>query len=1045
MYLKTMKMDRLRTVLALAVAVVVTVAMVLGADSASANFGIEGFDQQITAGPAGGVFTQAGGHPYEIITEIELNHHEQTLFGTKIQMPDADARDIVTKLPPGLFGNPTGIEQCTIEQLSGANEPLHTSHYAECPIASQVGYIELHIPLAELFGRPAAVAQLYNIVPAFDQPAAFGFDVAGQSIILTGNVRNGGDFGINVISPKIPDALPITGIKVVFWGVPGDPRHDFQRCQYSLAHEEGETGPPRCGSATEEHPLAGPSKDPEAPRAFLTLPVSCTAIGSGVQTTLQTDAWSAPGVFAEQSMFSHEPPGYPLAPSEWGAQIGTTGCPIVPFKPAVDIEPSTQQADTPAGLNIDFSLPQEGLLAPEGIATSDVRKTVVTLPAGVSVSPSAADGLGACTLAQIGLGSGETPSCPDSAKMGTVEIDTPLLSEPLHGAIYLAKQNENPFHSLIALYLVAEGHGVVLKLAGQVNLDPVTGQLQSTFDNSPELPFNDLKIDFKGGPRAPLVTPHECGTYTSTATMTPWSGNAPATVSSSFEITSGPGGKPCPSPRQFAPGFTMGTTSIQAGGFSPLTMTMSRPDGDEQLGGVSLKTPPGLLGTLSTVALCGEPRAAQGTCGPESQIGTVVAAAGAGANPFYVNGGKVFITQSYHGAPFGLSVVVPAVAGPFDLGTVVVRGTIAVDPHTAALTITTDPLPTILDGIPLDIRVVNVNIDRPGFVFNSTNCEPQAITGTLSGGLGDTESVGAHYQVTNCASLGFKPVFKVATNGHTSRANGASLHVSLLYPKAPFGTQANIAKVHIELPKALPSRLSTLNHACLDSVFNQNPASCPSQSRVGFAKAVTPVLPVPLEGPAYFVSHGGQKFPELIVVLQGYGVTVDLQGETFISKAGITSSTFKTVPDVPVGSFELTLPEGPFSALAANTDLCTANLVMPNTFDAQNGAQIKQNTPIEVQGCQYSLRIVHRAVKRRTLTVKVSVPAAGRLVASGKGVSKAAKTAKGRSTLTLTLEEGHAGKLRTKVQLRFTPSGAAGKQRGKQAKILRKSLTVTFG
>jgi hypothetical protein len=319
-----------------------------------------------------------------------------------------------------------------------------------------------------------------------------------------------------------------------------------------------------------------------------------------------------------------------------------------------------------------------------------------------------------------------------------------------------------------------------------------------------------------------------------------------------------------------------------------------------------------------------------------------------------------------------------------------------------------------------------------------------AIGSTLNSDLGRSATVSSPFQDADCANLAFKPGFEVSTSGKTSRTTGASLSVKLTYPAGALGKDANIAKVKVDLPKQLPSRLTTLQKACVDRVFNANPAACPPASIVGHAKAVTPILPVPIEGPAYFVSHGGAKFPELIVVLQGYGVTIDLHGETFISKAGITSSTFSSVPDQPVTSFELTLPQGHDSALAANGDLCTSSLAMPTVFTAQNGMVIHQSTPIEVQGCPYALQIVHRTVRKRTLTLEVSVPVAGRIVASGNGVSHAAKTTKSHSTLTLTLKERHTGKLRTNIALRFTPTGATGKQRAKNTKILRKSITVTF-
>jgi hypothetical protein len=597
------------------------------------------------------------------------------------------------------------------------------------------------------------------------------------------------------------------------------------------------------------------------------------------------------------------------------------------------------------------------------------------------LNPSAADGLPACSLAQIGLQNDQAPACPDASKVATVKIKTPLLPDALEGAAYLGAQSANPFGSLVALYVFAEDAkaGVRAKATGEVLEDPVTGRLTAHFEHDPlfegapvadqflpQLAFEDVELHFFGGDRAPLGTPATCGSYTTTGTFTPWSGNETAEASSTFNINTGPNGSPCHNPLPFNPSLTAGTTSIQAGGFSPFTTTFSRDDGNQDLQAITLHMPPGISGLLSSVKLCGEAQANAGTCGPDSEIGETIVSVGLGGDPFSVRGGKVFVTEGYGGAPYGLSIVNPAKAGPFDLGKVVVRAKIEVDPITAQLTITTDQtgpykIPHILDGIPLQIKHVNVTINRPGFTFNPTNCNPMSITGTLSSVQGATAALSVPLQVTNCAILGFKPGFKVSTNGKTSRANGASLHVKLTYPKAPFGSQANIAKVKVDLPKQLPSRLSTLQKACPDSTFNQNPAGCPAESRVGQANATTPLLPVPLAGPAYFVSHGGAKFPELVIVLSGYGTTVQLHAETFISKAGITSSTFRTVPDVPVGTFELTLPQGKYSALAAPSNLCKATLKMPTAFTAQNGATIKQSTPISVTGCA---KKAHKAGKR---------------------------------------------------------------------------------
>jgi hypothetical protein len=937
--------------------------------AAAAQFGIGAFDQQFTGSTPGSGFYQAGGHPYSITTGIQLNRYvDPAYFGAA--RPSEDAKDVMVSLPPGLFGNPVSLPQCTATQLTPGHGAGAEAYQPECPIGSEIGIIQLTIsvPGAET-GYKVAVP-LFNMIPPVNQPAAFAFNYAGEAIYLTGNVRNGGDFGIDVGSSNIPVTLPLLGIETTFWGVPADPSHDFQRCQpQALDYEvEGHAPQPACpvDPVRVRNSRELPTPDPERPTAFLTLPTSCPPTGVGLDTVVRADSWLHPGVFSERTLVSHLPPDYPADPSEWGAPIGTTGCELVPFNPSISVQPTNLQADTPSGLNVEISLPQEGLLNPLGIVTADVKKAVVTLPDGESVSPSAADGLGSCSLEQIGLTTGRPATCPDSSKLGTVEVDTPLMNDPLKGSIYLGKPECDPCGltddqagRLVKLYIVVEGHGVILKLQGKVEMDPVTGRITTTFDNNPQLPFDHLKLSFKAGPRSPLVNPPFCGSYATRAQFTPWSGNPPVNVSSSFDVTSGPDGGPCPAmPQRFAPGFAAGTTSNQAGGFSPFSLTFTRDDGEQQLGGVSLKMPLGVLGTLTGIPLCGEPMAAEGTCPATSEIGTVIAAAGAGANPFYVTGGKIFLTAGYKGAPFGLSIVVPAVAGPFNLGIVVVRASISVDPKTAQLTISSDPLPTILDGIPLDLRTVNVSVSRSGFIFNPTNCNPMILSGTLTGGEGGTEEVSNGFQVTNCGALEFKPKFAVSTSGKTSRANGASLDAKLFYPRN-LG-QANIARVKVALPKQLPSRLTTLQKACTEQTFDANPAACPSASRIGTATATTPVLPVPLSGPVYFVSHGGEAFPDLVVVLQGYGVTVDLVGTTFISKAGITSTTFKTVPDVPVGTFELKLPQGRYSALAANGNLCKSKLVMPTAFVAQDGAEIHRSTPIVVSGCPK-----HKARKAR--------------------------------------------------------------------------------
>ncbi|HEY3865877.1 MAG TPA: hypothetical protein VGL54_07320 [Solirubrobacteraceae bacterium] len=992
------------------------------------SFGVEQYEM-VPENEGGTPDTQAGSHPFQLTTTIALNETADR------KSPPALVKDLHFNLPPGLVGNPTPLPQCSELQFTttvGLEKTL-------CPVDTQIGTVAVTIYEPHNFQQPFTLpAPLFNLAPLKGEPARFAFNVLGVPVILDTSVRTGSDYGVTVSVDNISQTAAFLSSRVTFWGDPGDPRHDQSR--------EGCVG---LGQAESEERCPGGA----FPQSFLTMPTSCTG---PLSTTVQADSWLEPDNLLAPFSYTFK--------DALGQPFGMAGCNRLHFDPSIGVAPDGQAASTPTGLTVGLHVPQLETLAPEGLAQADVKDTTVALPAGVQLSPAAADGLSSCSNAEIGFtgvsasGTDEftsgAPSCPEASKVATVKIDTPLLPDPLEGAVYLAApQNfagplENPFGSLVALYLVAEDPtaGVVVKLPGKVTPDPVTGQLVSTFEDTPQLPFEELELHFFGSARAPLSTPALCGAYTTTASIAPWSGNDPALPFSSFDITSGPNGGPCPgSSLPFAPSLASDTTNIQAGAFTPLTTTLSREDGQQNIQSVQLHYPAGLSGLLSGVKLCGEAQANAGTCGAESLIGETIVSVGLGGDPFTVTGGRVYITEGYEGAPFGLSIVNPAKAGPFDLQEgrpVVVRAKIEVDPHTAALTITTDntgahKIPTIIEGIPLQIKHVNVLINRPGFTFNPTNCAKMAITGQIDSAEGASSPVGVPFQVTNCASLAFAPKFAVSTSGKTSRAAGASLTAKLSYPSAPQGTQANITRVKVDLPKQLPSRLTTLQKACTNAQFEANPAGCPSASKIGYATVTTPLLPVPLTGPAIFVSHGGEAFPTLTMVLQGYGVTVDLVGSTFISKAGITSTTFKTVPDTPFNTFTLTLPEGKYSALAANVpekdhgDLCGQKLEMPTEFVGQNGAQIKQSTPITAEGCSTSLFFTH-AIKKKALTLHVYAPAAGKITASGKGLTERTKTAKGREELTLILKQKNAGKLKTTVKVAFTPS--AGKDRKKQSK-----------
>ncbi len=931
-----------------------------------ASYGVENYELQPEE-EGGAMDRQAGSHPFQLTSTLTFNSRAVPVFEAGQTLPEVQplelTKDLRFDLPAGLIGNPQAQPKCS---LSAFINPASNPEFP-CPDATVIGVAtpiitnvrgRTKVPLAQT--RP-----LYNIEPAVGEPARFGFDTAVGPIVLDTSVRTGSDYGVVVTVPSILDDVGFIGSQVTFWGVPGDSRHDTSRGSCLDNH----AGLPDGSEITRwEASCSEQAKQ----RPFLSMPTACS--GVPLVTSVSGDPWSAPGQFATPKAFTFA--------NNAGEPFNETGCNQLGFEPSISVAPDTQNASTPSGLTVDLHVNQEGALNPTGLAESSVKDVTVALPEGVSVNPAGADGLQACGESQVGFtgvdGTGTDlftstlprPFCADASKIGTAKITLPILPNPLEGAIYLAEQNSNPFGSLIAMYIVVEDpvSGLLIKLAGDVTLSP-TGRLVAVVRNSPQGPLEDAELHFFGGSRAPLGTPALCGPYTTAASIAPWSGNPPAQISSHFQITAGPNGGPCASPLPFAPSLTAGSSNLQAGAFTPFALTMSREDGNQNLDAIQLKMPPGLSGTLASVKLCPEAQANAGTCGPESLIGHTTVSVGLGGDPYTVTGGEVFITGPYEGAPFGLSIVNPAVAGPFNLGKVIVRAKIEVDPTTAALTITSDTtgpyaIPQYIQGIPLQIKHVNVTIDRPGFTFNPTNCTPASIGGSLTSSDSATSALNVPFQVTNCATLKFAPKFAVSTSGKTSKANGASLTAKLTYPKAPFGSQANIARVKVDLPKQLPSRLTTLQKACTAAQFNANPSGCPAASVIGHARAITPLVPVPLEGPAYFVSHGGEAFPSLIVVLQGYGVTIDLVGTTFISKQGITSSTFKTVPDAPVGSFELTLPQGKYSALAANGNLCKSKLQMPTEFLAQNGAKINESTKIAVTGCAKAKK-VKKKTKRK--------------------------------------------------------------------------------
>jgi hypothetical protein len=954
-------------------------------------FGVTRFSMQTTsetrmtplAGPAGCFasdsqcevenvpysFTQAGGHPWGLTTTVEFASEEPEieLLAEKfrILVPTRDPKDVVVALPPGLLGDPMAVPRCPLAEATVGGD---------CPSSSQVGVYRIR-----LFGGKELLAPIVDVVPEHGQSTEFALENEFKvTFLLTAHLvrTSSGLLGFTVIDKNIP-AVEITRAELTFWGVPADPSHDPMRgvvCKKNARMKIGLF----CNHFAD-------SQSGEAPVPFLSLPTDCAA---GPQAaTLRADSWQEPGRALENQKYE----GFVEQAS---VQPAVTGCQRLSFGPGIEVQPDTLLADEPVGLGVTVKVPQPE--TPERLATPHLRNAVVTLPLGMSVSPGVVDGIKACDATgpeginftgpeserlgedgELHLAAGH---CPDASIVGTAEAITPLLPVPVKGHVYLARpgcggvgqhactEQDALDGNLYQLYLELGGTGelantgIEIKVAGKTEADPATGQLTTVFEENPQTPFSELKIHLNGGPRAPIDNPWVCGTALTSADFTPWSapgitpegltaaGTPDATPSSFYTV----GG--CSDPVPFAPGFVAGTVSPQAGRFSQFTMNLVRKDREQFLKGIQVHTPQGLLGMLSSVTLCPEPQADEGSCPESSKIGTTRVASGAGSHPFEIEG-TIYLTGPHEGAPFGLSIVTPAVAGPFNLGLVVVRARVDVDPHTSELTVTTDEtgtyaLPQMIFGIPLRLQRVTVDIDRPSFMFNPTDCSQKQITAVISGSQNTTATVSSPFAVAACRSLSFRPRFTVSTSAHTSRSKGANLDAKLSYPKGAMGSYANIASVKVSLPKQLPSRLETLKLACPAQTFAQNPALCPKPSIVGIARATTPLLPVSLSGPVYFVSHGGEEFPNLIVVLQGYGVRVDLAGNTFISK-GITSSTFKTIPDVPVDTFELYLPEGRYSALAAPEGLCKqrAKLKMPTLFTAQNGAVLRQSTAITVNGC----------------------------------------------------------------------------------------------
>ena len=869
-----------------------------------------------------GIFDQAGGHPWKGITDF-------TFRTDGSGNPDGgNASNIRVDVPAGLVPNPTLFPRCPRVLFDGAGS---------CPPDTQIGIEELTVKEGPVVARVRV--PLYNVEIAPDQVSLFGFRpadapaVAGLAAIadvnpvyIVGGVRDQPsqfgphDNGLFFTIDDAPETPAVLRSKLTFWGVPGDPVHNGQRAQSCATVLAPLALPESCLP-----PVTNvPSTVPDLP--FLNNPTKC----GGVPLVTRLSLWSHGGAFDTVDDQT------PTIDGKDGAQH----CDRVPFAAGLEVTPDTAQPDAPVGPLVRLSTPQPGLEDKDVLTTSHVRHASVTLPPGMTLNPSAANGLAACSDAQLAANTGVVggDECPEASKVGSVDVKSPLLPDSVVGSAFVGQPLPGDKYRL---FVTLEGRGVSIRLKGSVRPDPTTGQLTTTFADNPEQPFDTFDVDVEDGSRAPLANPLDCGSKTASSLLTPWSGTAPATATSEFAIGPGAG---CPAP--FEPSFGAGTATALGGALAPFTASIARADRNQYLSRVTVRTPPGLGGMISSVEQCADVLAAQGACPASSRIGTATTASGAGSEPF-VLAGPVYLTGPYKGAPFGMVAVIRAIAGPYDLGTVVVRESIFVDPEDAHLTVISDPLPTILDGVPIRLRAIDVAIDRKDFVYNPTSCGPKEVEGTLHSTAGAAARRVAGFELSGCERLGFTPRMSMQLVG--PRQMGVRKHPGLRTRVIQPRRQANIGRARVKLPLSLA--LDPGNAKAICGFEASLRADCPAKSIIGNAKAVSPALNRPLTGPVYFVQgiridpKTGARIrtlPSLLAKLHGE-IRVNVRGTTAVEKRKLVS-TFDRVPDAPVSDFELNLRGGKGGILivTGRRGLCGRRQV---TLAELNGHNAKRVNP----------------------------------------------------------------------------------------------------
>jgi hypothetical protein len=960
-------------------------ALLLAGSARAADWGLEpgSFHVDLSS-------TQAGAHP-DVRTRFRFAHSPGDFGGMPTEVPNENVRDIKVDLPPGLIGNPQAYPTC---------KPIE---FPVCPADTQLGTVTLSLVLYGDVQTP-----VYNMEPAQGTIAQFGFSALIIPIHLTASLRPD-DHGLTLDIPQTPQVIPLLGVDMMFWGTPGSPTHDMERT--ALCYLGG------CYSTLDPanpFPAAG-VKSGVGPRPFMNNGARCGTAGTA-KFTMNT--WTHVNEY--RTFDTGIPP--------------LTGCEKQKFTPTVSVRPGSAEAGAPTGLGVDIDVPQTTDAGAN--ATPPLKRAVVQLPEGMTLSPSAADGLVGCSDAQVGLDSNGPAACPRASEIGTASIKTPLLADDMTGRIYLGTPTAT---QLVRLFLVVEGGNVRLKLPGRVDTDPATGRVTTTFDNLPQLAASKISLRFTGGPRAVLSNPVGCGTTAATAALTPWSSDDATAASSSLTIDQG-----CGKGAAFTPSVTAGTMSTLAGASSPFTLTVTKPDGQPNIGSLDVALPPGLLARLSDVPLCPEAQAAAGTCAADTRIGHTTVSVGPGSNPVTLpQAGKaptaVYLGGPYKGAPFSLSIVVPAQAGPYDLGTVVVRAALFVDAAHAQATIKSDPLPQILKGFPLQYRTINVTVDRAGFMLNPTSCAPTSVATTVTSVGGRSVPVGTRYQVGECAMTPLAPKLTLGLSGASEMKDGG--HPALVAGLTQQRGESGLRHVKVQLPASMS--LDPDNAQALCKPEQAAARACPDASIVGQATVHTPALHQPLTGPVYFVEATRKTttgrvvktFPNLWLKLSGEGVPLDLWASSNADSKGRIVTTFDTIPDAPIADFQLKLDGGKHGILVGTENICAAQDDSVATFTGQTGKVVKDKGLLALNGCKLS--VAKTTTSSRSVTLRLAGLGAGKVKVSGSRVITATRTiarahgasvtARLKASARRTLARN--GRLKVKLTATFTPKGSKKAQR----------------